>query len=258
MRSVFISYDHRDAEPVNDLHQALANAHISVWRDSDKLQPGSQWPEEIGKAISEQDVFIVCWSINAKTSEHVNREWNLALALKKRVIPFLLDATLLPNALLAFHAVKSVGEIVHALAQNGLLASEPNRIQKKGIAKQKSIWTVLFLVVFLAIAGALEINPQVPPSSQPSLLTNQTFSGIIRDDETRELIENVKVYAIGINSFEGDTLTNHLGQFIFTFQTAKPIIDIEAHKSGYTTLRYQVPLTPPYTHMTFPLTPHVP
>lgn len=48
---------------------------------------------------------VLIWSNNAAQSHFVECEWNIALALRKTIISVLLDATPLPAALRALHAI---------------------------------------------------------------------------------------------------------------------------------------------------------
>jgi hypothetical protein len=57
----------------------------------------------LGEAIADQDVFLLAWSKNAKASHFVEFEWCTAIALKKTVVPCLLDDTSLAASLRTFH-----------------------------------------------------------------------------------------------------------------------------------------------------------
>lgn len=105
MPSIFISYSRNDLSVVLRLEQALlANGHI-VWRDQESLYGGQQWPKAIGEAIASRDIFLLAWSQRVAASHFVEFEWNTALALKKVIVPCLLDDTPLPPALNAIHGI---------------------------------------------------------------------------------------------------------------------------------------------------------
>ena len=132
MPGVFMSYARSDLEPVLAIEQGLRAAGITVWRDQDKLYGGQRWPKALGEAIAANDWLLLCWSKNAVTSTFVELEWCTALALKKTIMPCLLDDTPLPPALSAMEGVKteppahSVTPILNAL-QRGTHATEPAR-----------------------------------------------------------------------------------------------------------------------------------
>jgi hypothetical protein len=110
MPSVFLSYARADLEVVESLVQALAGQRtdgqeISIWHDQEKLYGGQKWPKELGQAIAKNDLFLLAWSQNAAESHFVEFEWNAAIALKKPIIPCVLDNTPLPDLLRAIQSI---------------------------------------------------------------------------------------------------------------------------------------------------------
>ena len=57
----------------------------------------------MGEAIADQEVFLLAWSKNSAASHFVEFEWCTAIALKKTIVPCLLDETPLAVSLRAFH-----------------------------------------------------------------------------------------------------------------------------------------------------------
>lgn len=105
MPSLFISYSRQDLSIVEPIEEALlANGH-TVWRDLESIRGGEQWPKVMGEAIASRDVILLVWSQHAATSHFVEFEWNTALALKKIIVPCLLDDTPLPPSLRAINAI---------------------------------------------------------------------------------------------------------------------------------------------------------
>ncbi|MCS6305783.1 MAG: TIR domain-containing protein [Nitrospira sp.] len=104
MPSVFLSYSHEDLLLIEELAAQLqASSDISIWRDQEKIYGGQKWPKVLGEAIADQDVFLLAWSKNSATSHFVELEWNTAIALKKTIVPCLLDDTALAPILSALH-----------------------------------------------------------------------------------------------------------------------------------------------------------
>ena len=95
MPSVFLSYSRHDLFLIEQLEAQLnAQPKISIWRDQEKIYGGQKWPKVLGEAIADQDVVLLAWSKHAAASHFVEFEWTTAIALKKTIIPCLLDATL--------------------------------------------------------------------------------------------------------------------------------------------------------------------
>ncbi|MDF0650500.1 MAG: hypothetical protein CV081_09305 [Nitrospira sp. LK265] len=105
MPSAFLSYSRTDLPLTQQLEAQIANhPNISIWRDQEKIYGGQKWPKVLGEAIADQDVFLLSWSKNAATSHFVELEWNTAIALKRTIVPCLLDGTPLAPSLKTFHA----------------------------------------------------------------------------------------------------------------------------------------------------------
>jgi hypothetical protein len=105
MRKAFLSYCRSDNEYAERLCVKLAGAGVDVWRDQESLYAGQSWPGAIGEAITKQETIVLLWSANAATSHFVDFEWNTALALKKHIVPVLIDSTALPPSLRIFNAI---------------------------------------------------------------------------------------------------------------------------------------------------------
>lgn len=111
MPGVFLSYSRADLPLIEQLAARLRASlpEISIWRDQEKIYGGQQWPKVLGEAIADQEVFLLAWSKNSAISHFVELEWNTAIALKKTIIPCLLDDTPLAPSLRAFLWVFSAG-----------------------------------------------------------------------------------------------------------------------------------------------------
>ncbi|EIJ35998.1 TIR domain-containing protein [Thiothrix nivea] len=117
MRSAFISYSLKDEAKVIPYENRLKTLDIAVWRDKSGLRQGQLWPMRLGEAIAEQDVLLLFWSANAAASHFVTLEWNTAIALKKTLIPVLLDEQPLPNVLKPYHCFTDVSQLsTHVLS----------------------------------------------------------------------------------------------------------------------------------------------
>ena len=103
--AVFISYSREDLEPAVRLEQALKDQGLKPWRDQESLYAGQQWPKAIGDAISSNDFLLLLWSRNSAESHFVEFEWTTAIALRKTIIPCLLDETPLVPALISFNGI---------------------------------------------------------------------------------------------------------------------------------------------------------
>lgn len=78
---IFISYSHKDEAHVKYLAEAYKAQGVDYFFDRDYLKAGDIYPMKIKQYIDSADLFILCWSKNAKDSEYVTLERHQALAL---------------------------------------------------------------------------------------------------------------------------------------------------------------------------------
>lgn len=103
--TVFLSYAREDLVTAKRLEQALRDNQHSVWRDQESVYAGQNWPKAIGNAIDAKDAVVLLWSTQAKRAHFVEFEWSTAIALKRPILPCLLDETSLPPSLSSYNAV---------------------------------------------------------------------------------------------------------------------------------------------------------
>ena len=121
INSVFISYNRDDLSLIEPLEQALKAKGITVWRDQERVYGGDNWPKGIGEAIRDTDAVVLCWSEKASQSHFVEMEWSIALALKKVVIPYLVDNTHLHPSLVFLNGVKTTEGVLRVVQRSEAL-----------------------------------------------------------------------------------------------------------------------------------------
>jgi TIR domain/NACHT domain len=97
---VFISYVREDTAKVAQLEVLLEEARIPLWRDTEDILPGDNWPAQVRRAITKDALaFVACFSHNslARTQTWQNEEIALAvnqLRLRSPDIPWLIPVRL--------------------------------------------------------------------------------------------------------------------------------------------------------------------
>lgn len=135
MPKLFISYARTDLDAVKKIELALVQSDIKVWRDQESLYGGQQWPKALGEAIASHDFFLLVWSKTSAKSHFVEFEWNTALALKKTIIPCMLDDTPLSSSLSAINAIfledfsEGLSQILKAL-RKPIRQTSPQQVTK--------------------------------------------------------------------------------------------------------------------------------
>jgi TIR domain/SIR2-like domain len=97
---VFISHASSDGEVARRLFESLPKDRFEVWLDTDFLQPGQDWNQELEDKIKASDYFLPLntEALAAKKVSYVNKEINIALDMNKYrqhgigfIIPLQLD-----------------------------------------------------------------------------------------------------------------------------------------------------------------------
>jgi hypothetical protein len=101
----FVSYSRVDQSQVDYLISFLRVATEKVFRDTMNIPPGSIWSSETAKAIKNCETVLLFWCKHSAASDEVRKEFTKAIELKRKVVPVLLDETILPIELSMFQGV---------------------------------------------------------------------------------------------------------------------------------------------------------
>jgi hypothetical protein len=96
---IFISYSRRDAPFALGLQARLSNQGWGAWLDSEKLQTGQRWREEIVHAIAGCDYFVLVLSSRSIQSENVVKELSLAESSNKPILPLMIEPVEIPDSM---------------------------------------------------------------------------------------------------------------------------------------------------------------
>ena len=97
---VFISYSRKDSELVLGIANKLTECGYNVWIDQDGIESGDAFKSVIVKAIKRSQLFLFFSSKTANESPWTVKEVNMAVHLKKFIIPVKLDNTEYDDSLL--------------------------------------------------------------------------------------------------------------------------------------------------------------
>lgn len=102
---IFVSYSRSDAVLIAPIVKLLRGTNEWVFLDTDDIQTGKQWREEISVALSRATLVIVFWCHHSRDSAEVKKEYRAAINARKDVMPVLLDSTTPPRALARYQWV---------------------------------------------------------------------------------------------------------------------------------------------------------
>lgn len=98
-QQVFVSYASSDKATAECVCGALENGGISCWIAPRNIEPGTDFPTAIVKAINSARAFVLILTEYASASPHVLTEVGHAFNAKKRIIPFRISQKALPEDL---------------------------------------------------------------------------------------------------------------------------------------------------------------
>jgi len=211
---VFLSYSHRDGAKTDALVAALRARGYSVFYDTQSLKVGERWKDRLSRAIHRSRVCLLCWSESASQSEIVAYEYSRAEGLGKPVLPWLLDATPLPQMI----------EI------QGVTLAEPNEavarfVTRLGWSLTRRRWAMAVVLMLMLAAAGGEIARRLRPPPP------WKFSGRVVDSRTRLPLEGVQVDA---EEHQFVTYTDRDGRYTLLMPQPKPkYLHLVFAKEGY-------------------------
>jgi hypothetical protein len=77
----------------------LTTHGAETFLDQEHLEAGDLLPDHLREGIAQCNRFLLLWSWAASQSTWVHKEWDFAWEQRKRILPYVLDDTPLPDAL---------------------------------------------------------------------------------------------------------------------------------------------------------------
>jgi hypothetical protein len=156
-RFAFISYAHENARIVLAVANRVVKEGYEIWCDR-AIKVSSTWTDEIAKAISECEIFVVFLSKASAVSLFVRSEIEYAFQKQKRIIPVYLDPIeeLPPGLAIGLNAVQGIaGTGSAAIAQKLCAALKQNNLPNasKSFAKK----AIIAILIALIGAGSIAI-----------------------------------------------------------------------------------------------------
>jgi len=87
---IFASYSHKNIKEVFWCIKKLAESRYRIWYD-EGIEPGNEWPEEVGRALTGCHLFLVFMSPAAMDSRNVRNEINFASSENKSMMVVVLQ-----------------------------------------------------------------------------------------------------------------------------------------------------------------------
>jgi CheY-like chemotaxis protein len=88
---VFISYSSSSEDFAELVKMKLENANIEVWKDTNQIEVGKEWRNEIDLGLLNADLILILLDKISAISSYVTYEWAFALGNNKTIIPVLIE-----------------------------------------------------------------------------------------------------------------------------------------------------------------------
>jgi len=89
--NVFISYNSKNEDFTELVKMKLEKENIQVWKDTNQIDAGTEWRNEIDQGLLNCDIVIVLLNQLSTKSPYVTYEWAFALGKGKTIIPVLTE-----------------------------------------------------------------------------------------------------------------------------------------------------------------------
>jgi hypothetical protein len=109
-RLTFISYSRADKDFALELARELRSSGFLIWLDQWDIPPGARWDDQIEKALTQCEIFMVILTPSSTASDNVKDEIGYAIDNKKQILPVLLENANLPFRLKRFQYVDFTGK----------------------------------------------------------------------------------------------------------------------------------------------------
>jgi hypothetical protein len=164
MYDAFISYARADQQVVASLTGQLEKRGLRFFMDRKVLRPGEEWAPQLGKALQDSRMMVLCWSAHAAASQWVDSEINHCLITKRPVLPWLLDNTPLAPKLNLTH---------------GIVGGDPAPVVAE-IARARRSWITRRFAVYVALGVPSALTAEIGRRSFSA--SRVSFRGHVMDE----------------------------------------------------------------------------
>jgi hypothetical protein len=191
----FVSYSHRDSSGVYPELVWLKESGFNIWYD-EGIEAGTEWREELAKAIEKAQLFIYFVSVDSVESQNCRKEVNFAVDENIPIVAIHLEPVALPSGLkltlsdrqaILKHEIP-IGEYQQKLLSR--VASYLNQeitLTARVVSKRPmlTVGTVTILLAIGALASGLFFY------NREGAQQNEIMSIDYRDEPVRRLVEDI-------------------------------------------------------------------
>jgi len=211
---IFISYARANAEQVRPLVALLRDKGYRVFFDQKEILVGEDWKERLRRSVASARCLVLCWSKESAASEYVRYELFRAEGLGRRVLPWLLDDTPLPE-LITLQGIKGPGP------EQVFVGLSP----RLGIQLRRRNVLVAMAAVLLCVSSVAAYRWTLRPWS---------LNGIVREIPSEDPLAGVVVEATTANGKNYSATTDGDGRYSISIPPPQAeSVEILFRKDGY-------------------------
>jgi hypothetical protein len=217
---IFVGYAHKDAGIVYPELSWMKDIGINVWYD-EGIEAGTEWREELARAIREAHLFVYFVTPNSTQSENCRKEVNFALDQDVTILAIHMSPTQLPDGLsltlsdrqaILKHELRDKTYREKMSQSLSFYLSQPVAASASVPPRKhsKSLIGGVLLAAVLVTASIIAFNwsDQQQPASEPEAATTGTVTSQIVEEKAP--VDPVSIAVLPFRALGGD---KHNGSF---------------------------------------------
>jgi hypothetical protein len=195
---IFLSYSRRDETFVKGILDLMQLNGRRIFCDVAVIRPGDVWAEELENALIRSKMVVLLWCCDSAESEWVKREIELAVQLKKRLIPVLLCSYPAPLEMTARQYIDMQAALRHACNGHAIYKNTPAvpSLDSARTAKMQREYRIGVLLLRLLLGFyllyALFLCFVVPVTIPFLLVGGVAFVGVLAALRKRQFMANTE------------------------------------------------------------------
>ena len=154
---IFVSYSSHDLKSVDEITNEMSGTNCEIFVAEHSILPSQNLSQTIEDAIKKCDLFVLFWGKKTEQSKWVKQEIGYAKALKKRILPLVLNKGIeLPGFIQGLKYLKIFQKNAFTTARKVILEIVEEKIENEKLNKQRAKNNIIIfgVTVFLIWAFA--------------------------------------------------------------------------------------------------------
>jgi len=234
---VFLSYSSFEEKIGQDIVKNLEDRDIKCWIASRDIDIGDDYADSIVEAIQESKFFILIYTKNYTVSKHTKRELDIAIELNKKIIPLVINNSILKDIDYRIRTIQCVNFVANTENYDNLCKHIKNhknsfKIKTKYNVKSKKLPLILLIILTLGIYLYLNIPKfyNIETKGKYGYFTNVTDKVAIQGENLNNYFFDWKSNYI-LKLKENDKNIKILSDFVCNDKGTLCVLNVELNKN---------------------------